>query len=101
MRTTLLTAGIGVALVLSLVAVWLAVRPTGTGTDVGGGGSVVFAGSWCCASCTGGQGGSPLVCTTCKTVPSGGSCPPQGGTVMTKLDCPGRTTDTAGTVTCY
>ncbi len=61
---------------------------------------IVFKGSWCCKSCT---GGPPLACTGCSSAPNVGFC---GGALNPGTtifqDCPGNTTETVdGTVTCY
>jgi len=58
-------------------------------------------GSWCCNSCSSGNG---LSCSGCTTVPSGG-CPTAGDVSEKKsilVDCPGTTTydSLSGKVTC-
>lgn len=96
MRTTLVTAGIVVALVLSLIALWLG----GPFRLDRGRPGVVFAGKWCCASCKAGS----LKCTGCKSAASSGYCGgPVGGPGTIFVDCTGNTTEdtTTGTVTCY
>lgn len=57
----------------------------------------VFAGNWCCSNCLPSTTGK-ITCTGCTASAKGLAC---GGTTPTKLDCPGPTTETVGTVTCY
>ena len=93
MRTALVTTGIAVALVLSLVAVWLGGKPSRSA----GGGDVQFAGTWCCVSCMSTAG--TLNCTGCS-VTTGGSCTGSAGGTL--VNCTGNTTQSpSGNVICY
>jgi hypothetical protein len=53
----------------------------------------VLKGTWCCISC--GET-APVKCTGCKI--KTGACADETPIV---LDCPGPTTDSSGTVTCF
>jgi hypothetical protein len=96
MRTTLMTVGVVVALVLSLIALWLG---TGVFRPDGPRPGVVFAGSWCCSSCTPGS----LKCTGCKSASSSAVCAGTGLTGKVFVNCTGNTTEDTGTgtVNCY
>jgi hypothetical protein len=94
MRTALVTAGISVALVLSLVAVWLGGKPP----RLAGGGDVQYAGTWCCVSCM--YTGGVLNCTGCSASPPGGGCAGSAGGTL--VNCTGNTTQSpSGNVICY
>lgn len=59
---------------------------------------VVYAGKWCCASCSKNATTGALECTGCAK----GRCTlPTADTGYLNVDCPGNTTESGTNVTCY